>query len=71
MFSMRTLLSSDPFLPLEVREALAGARGIAREELARLGVNACEASELLDDGYGAEPCEDGVADPVGQRCDLR
>ena len=48
MFSMRTLLSSDPFLPHEVREALRGDRREARQQLVGLGVNDCEAAELLD-----------------------
>jgi hypothetical protein len=60
MFSMRTLLSSDPFLPREVREAVGGASDTALEELVRLGVNYCEASELLDcgDERSLEPHED-------------
>jgi hypothetical protein len=46
--SMRTLLSSDPFLPREAREAVAAGRIEAHEHLVRLGVSECEAAELLD-----------------------
>jgi hypothetical protein len=49
MFSMRTLLSSDPFLPKEAREAVGRGHHSAREQLVRLGANDCEAAELLDD----------------------
>src|SRR5260370_38862797 len=49
MFSMRTLLAFDPFLPHDVREAVIGAHDDARDQLVRLGVNDCEAGELLDD----------------------
>lgn len=49
MFSMRVLLSSDPFLPSDVREAVAQDRDDAHEQLMRLGANCCEAEELLDD----------------------
>jgi hypothetical protein len=48
MMSMRTLLSSDPFLPPEAREAVAEGRVEAHEHLVRLGANECEAAELLD-----------------------
>jgi hypothetical protein len=48
MLSMRTLLSSDPFLPLEAREAIADRSEDAYEQLVRLGANLCEAAELLD-----------------------
>jgi hypothetical protein len=45
---MRTLLSSDPFLPPEARAAVADSRHDARDQLLALGVNECEAAELLD-----------------------
>jgi hypothetical protein len=48
MFSMRVLLSSDPFLPLEAREAVAGMADEAYHHLVRLGASACDAAELLD-----------------------
>jgi hypothetical protein len=53
MFSMRILLSSDPFLPHEAREAIADRPEEAHEHLVRLGVDPWEAAELLDcrDGY--------------------
>ena len=48
MPSMRELLIASPFLPLDTREAIA--RGDdARDRLVELGVNHCEAAELL--GY--------------------
>ncbi|MBV9946820.1 MAG: hypothetical protein JOZ69_08235 [Myxococcales bacterium] len=56
---MRTLLSSDPFLPPEARDAVAELRDDAREQLVRLGVNDCEAFELLD-GFAGDPlCDCG------------
>ena len=55
MFSMRILLSSDPFLPSDVREAVAQDRDDAPEQLMRLGANCCEAEELLDDSDSAAP----------------
>jgi hypothetical protein len=48
MMSMRTLLSSDPFLPREAREAVAEGRVDAHEHLVRLGASECDAAELLD-----------------------
>jgi hypothetical protein len=48
MMSMRALLSWDPFLPHEAREAVAEGRVEAHEHLVRLGLNECEAAELLD-----------------------
>lgn len=48
MPSLRNLLSSDPFLPPETREAIArGDDAAAGRGLVALGVNACEAAELL------------------------
>jgi hypothetical protein len=49
MLSMRWLLSVDPLLPLEARKALASRSELARVVLAELGLNDCEASELLDE----------------------
>jgi hypothetical protein len=48
MFSMRTLLSSDPFLPADVREAVAEGRREALWHLVALGADDCDAAELLD-----------------------
>jgi hypothetical protein len=59
MFSMRTLLSSDPFLPREARDAVAEWRDDAYDHLVRLGASACEAAELLDAGC----CEARVDPP--------
>jgi hypothetical protein len=55
MLSMRLLLASDPLLPPQAREALAQNRNDARDHLVRLGVDECEAAELLD-----LPCEPEV-----------
>lgn len=49
MFSMRALLSASPFLTLETRQAVRGRSGEARKALVYLGVNECEARELLDE----------------------
>jgi hypothetical protein len=48
MLSMRTLLSSDPFLPADVREAIAEGRREAMWHLVALGADDCDAAELLD-----------------------
>jgi hypothetical protein len=57
VMSMRTLLSSDPFLPREAREAVAEGRVDAHEHLVRLGLDECEAAELLDT-HGEHGCVD-------------
>jgi hypothetical protein len=57
MFSMRSLLSSDPFLPREAREAIADRPEEAHEHLVRLGVDPWEAAELLDFRDGAWCCD--------------
>ena len=49
MLSMRALLSASPFLPLETRQAVRVRSGEARKALVYLGVNECEARELLDE----------------------
>jgi hypothetical protein len=48
MFSMRSLLASDPLVPSELRQALARSDSEARERLLELGINECVAAELLD-----------------------
>jgi hypothetical protein len=48
MFSMRSLLLSDPFLPAEARAAIARGDAEGRAHLVRLGATDCEAAELLD-----------------------
>jgi hypothetical protein len=59
MLSMRTLLTSDPFLPLETRARIAEGDAGAFDDLLRLGANDCEAAELLDERreFGPCPCE--------------
>ena len=47
--SMRALLAADPFLPRETQAAIANREASARDELLALGVNECEARELLDE----------------------
>lgn len=49
MLSMRSLLSSSPFLSLETRRAVVARSREARQALVFLGVNECEARELLDE----------------------
>jgi hypothetical protein len=48
---MRALLAADPFLPQEIRLAIAQRGEFAHQQLVSLGANPCEAAELLD-----EPC---------------
>jgi hypothetical protein len=55
MFSMRYLLSADPFLPVDVRQAIAMGNAEARDQLVRLGATDCEAAELLDRRCDASP----------------
>ncbi|HEX3853799.1 MAG TPA: hypothetical protein VHW01_22705 [Polyangiaceae bacterium] len=47
--SMRALLAADPFLPHDLRQAIAKREELARQHLVRLGANECEAAELLDE----------------------
>lgn len=49
MLSMRALLSANPFLTLETRNAVVTRSGDARKALVFLGVSECEARELLDE----------------------
>jgi len=56
MLSMRTLLQAEGSLPADVRERLAGDPDEAHEALVGLGLNDCEAAELLDDPCEAWPC---------------
>jgi hypothetical protein len=48
MLSMRSLLQAEGSLPDEVRERIAGTTEEAHEALVGLGLNDCEAAELLD-----------------------
>jgi hypothetical protein len=54
---MRLLLSADPFLPPEARQAVAELSDEAYDQLVRLGASACEAAELLDAHIDAAPCD--------------
>jgi hypothetical protein len=49
MLSMRMLLRADPFLPIETRQRIADDDRAAHDDLVRLGLNHCEAAELLDE----------------------
>ena len=49
--SMRFLLAADPTLPEETRAAIANRDPGSAGKLVQLGLNECEAAELLD-----EPC---------------
>ena len=57
MLSMRTLLQAEGSLPAEVRERIADGSDEAHDALVGLGLNDCEAAELLD-----EPCETWACD---------
>ena len=46
---MRLLLESDPEIPHETRRAIARGDDDARSRLVDLGLNECEAAELLDE----------------------
>ncbi len=48
MISMRALLVSDPLLPPETRRAIAAEGAEACGALGALGLDPCDASELLD-----------------------
>jgi hypothetical protein len=45
---MRLLLESDPSLPSETRQAITRGDDDAQDRLVDLGLNECEAAELLD-----------------------
>jgi hypothetical protein len=53
MLSMRNLLTADPFLAPETRERIAQGDPRSQAHLVELGLDECEAAELLD-----EPCSD-------------
>jgi hypothetical protein len=46
---MRLLLESDPSIPQETRRAISRGDEDARMRLVDLGLNECEAAELLDE----------------------
>jgi hypothetical protein len=56
MLSMRTLLQTEGSLPDEIREQLADGSERAHDALVRLGLNDCEAAELLDEPLDGWPC---------------
>jgi hypothetical protein len=49
MPTMRRLLEVDPTIPAETREAISRREAGAHTGLVRLGLNECEAAELLDE----------------------
>jgi hypothetical protein len=49
MPNMRALLVADPSIPAEIRTAISRRDGDARCRLMHLGLNECEAAELLDE----------------------
>jgi hypothetical protein len=49
MPNMRALLEADPSIPSEIRTAISRRDRDARRRLMRLGLNECEAAELLDE----------------------
>jgi hypothetical protein len=46
---MRLLLESDPSIPQDTRRAISRGDDDARVRLVELGLNECEAAELLDE----------------------
>jgi hypothetical protein len=58
MLSMRTLLQAEGSLPDDVREQIAGGSEEAHDALVGLGLNDCEAAELLDEPLDGWPCCD-------------
>jgi hypothetical protein len=50
---MRTLLEFDPSIPIETRDAIAREDTDARSALMSLGLDECEAAELLDERVDA------------------
>jgi len=46
---MRLLLESDPSIPLDTRRAISRGDDDAHGRLVQLGLNECEAAELLDE----------------------
>jgi hypothetical protein len=51
MLSMRTLLQAEGSLPDVIREQIANGAEEAHEALVGLGLNDCEAAELLDQPF--------------------
>ena len=49
---MRLLLESDPSIPPDTRRAISRGDDDARFRLVQLGLNECEAAELLDEKPG-------------------
>jgi hypothetical protein len=58
MLFMRVLLQKDPFLPRETRVAIAERHESSRDQLVELGLDECEAAELLDERMETCGCFD-------------
>jgi len=52
---MRTLLAADTEIPDAVRAGIASGHPESARQLVALGLNECEAAELLDEPCGAAP----------------
>ncbi|MGH7295456.1 MAG: hypothetical protein ACRELB_11010, partial [Polyangiaceae bacterium] len=55
--SMRALLAADPSLPEETRLGIARRDPGSTARLVELGLDECEAAELLDEPCPDEPCQ--------------
>jgi hypothetical protein len=55
--SMRVLLAADPSLPEETRRGIAERDPGSAARLIELGLDECEAAELLDEPCADFPCE--------------
>jgi hypothetical protein len=53
---VRLLLEADPSIPAETRRAIARRDADARKRLVDLGLNDCEAAELLDERIDDMSC---------------
>lgn len=69
MLSMRVLLSSDPFLPHEVREVINDNPNDARKLLVSMGINECEAAELLGDYHWETTAEKDERGTENRECE--
>ena len=56
-FSMRTLLTSGTLLAESVRAGIASGDPGSARQLVALGLNECEAAELLDEPCDTWPCD--------------
>jgi len=62
--SMRSLLASDSTLPDELRQAIATGDRSSATRLMTLGLDACEAAELLDEPRCPDDAVAGVWGPA-------